>query len=56
MGSGIVFCLPQESHTNTLKFHDKDESDNDISYLQDEILPGSPAHLQKERGSINLMH
>jgi len=47
MGSGLAFCLslPQKSHTNALIFHGKDESDKDISYLQDEILPGSPAHL-----------
>lgn len=45
MGSGLVFCLPQKSHTNKLKFHGKDESDKDISYLQDEILPCSLAHL-----------
>jgi hypothetical protein len=45
MGSGLVFCMPQKPRTNTLKFHGRDESDKDISYLQDEILPGSPAHL-----------
>ena len=47
MGSGLAFCLSlsQKSHTNALIFHGKDETDTDISYLQDEILPGSPAHL-----------
>jgi hypothetical protein len=45
MGSGLVFCLPQKSQRNTLKYHGKDESDKNISYLQDEILPCSPAPL-----------
>jgi len=37
-GQVLLFArLMQKSHTNTLKFHGKDESDKDISYLQDEI-------------------
>jgi len=45
-GQVLLFArLMQKSHTNTLKFHGKNETDKDISYLQDEILPGSPAHL-----------
>jgi hypothetical protein len=44
-GSGLVFCLSQKSHTNTLKFLFMHESDTAISYLQDDILRRSPAHL-----------
>ncbi len=45
VGSGLVFCLSQKSHTNALKFHCKDENDIDISYPQYEILPRSSSHL-----------
>ena len=38
MGSGLAFCLSQQSHINALKFHNKDESDIDTSCLQDEIV------------------
>ena len=37
MGSGLAFCLTQQSNTNALKFHYKDESDIDTSCLQDGI-------------------
>jgi hypothetical protein len=37
MGSGLAFCLSQQSHTNALKFHYKDENDIDTSCLEDEI-------------------
>jgi hypothetical protein len=47
VGSGLVFCLSQKSHTSAFKFHGKDEGDTDTSYLQDEILPHSSAHLKK---------
>ena len=36
-GSGLAFCPSQQSHTNTLKFHYKDESNIDTSCLQGEI-------------------
>jgi len=48
LGSGLVFCLSQKSHTNTLGFHGANEGNTDICYLyylQDEILPRSPARL-----------
>jgi hypothetical protein len=56
LGSGLVFCLSQKSHTNKLKFQGKDESDKDISYLQDEILPCSPAIYKKSGSARNLTH
>ncbi len=48
LGSGLVFCLPQKSHTNTLRFHGANEDNTDIyylHYLQGDILQRSPVHL-----------
>ncbi len=48
LGLGLVFCLSQKSHTNTLRFHGANEDNTDIyylHYLQDDILRRSPVHL-----------
>jgi hypothetical protein len=50
MGSGLAFCFSQKSHANTLKSQSKDESDIDISYLQDKIAT-PPYPFIKKAGS-----
>ncbi len=56
-GSGLAFCLSQKSHTNALKFNCKDDSDIDISYLQDEDEIAAFLSLFIKRGiARNVMH
>ncbi len=56
VGSGLAFCLSQESHTSALKYQCKDQNDIDISYPQHEILPRSSSRLKKSWIVCNIIH
>ena len=55
MGSGLAFCLSQESRINVLKSHYKDESDIDIFYLQDKIATLPCPFIKKSGAARDIM-